>query len=196
MSANPVIECTPPSPMPRPISLTLTMPSCASPVSSVITSPTASDTPSSAAPPSPRSGDVQFADKESHPDQTDSDGIHLVESPGTPLSPELTSLPPFPTTTKPPHKHMRDPSKSFFSNLKASKSSNRVHHMEPTIRKVSDEGVRADGDGRVTPVYTMRKSPGSSPDLSTSTFSTSSRDGSKCKLRYPLRPPNVLTSRF
>lgn len=196
MSANPIIECTPPSPMPHPISLTLTMPSGASPVSSAITSPTASDTPSSAAPPSPRSGDVHFANKESYPDQADADGIHLVESPGTPLSPEITSLPPFPTTSKPPHKHMRDPSKSFFSNLKASKSSNRVHHIEPTIRKVSDEGVRPDGDGRVTPVYTMRKSPGSSPDLSTSTFSTSSRDGSKCKLRFSLSPSNVLIYLF
>lgn len=186
MSANPIIECTPPSPMPRRMSLTLTVPSGASPVSSAITSPTASDTPSSVAPPSPRSGDVHFANKDIHPDQADADGIYFVESPGTPLSPEITSLPPFPTTTKPPHKHMRDPSKSFFSNLKASKSSNRVHHMEPTIRKVSDEGVRPNGDGGVTPVYTMRKSPGSSPDLSTSTFSTSSRDGSKCKLRFSL----------
>lgn len=186
MSANPIIECTPPSPMPYPMSLTLTMPSGASPVSSVITSPTASDTPSSAASPSPRSGDIHFDNKEIHSDQADDDGIPLVESPGTPLSPEITSLPPFPTPTKPPHKHMRDPSKSFFSNLKASKSSNRVHHMEPTIRKVSDEGFRPDGDGSVTPVYTMRKSPGSSPDLSISTFSTSSRDGSKCKLSFSL----------
>ena len=180
--------------MPLPISLTLTMPSGASPVSSALTSPTASDTPSSAAPPSPRSGDVHMANKENHPDQTDAHGIHLVESPSTPLSPEITSLPPFPATSKTTHKHMRDPSKSFFSNLKASKSSNRVHHMEPSVRKVSDEVVRPDGDGSVTPLYTMRKSPGSSPDLSTSTFSTSSRDGSKCKLQFSLLPQNVLTS--
>ena len=60
-------------------------------------------------------------------------------SPRSPISPTFTSLPQFPTSPGATPKHARDPSKSFFANLKASKSSIKIQNPESTIRKVSQE---------------------------------------------------------
>jgi hypothetical protein len=60
-------------------------------------------------------------------------------SPSSPSSPTFTSLPPFPTSPGQTPRHARDPSKSFFSNLKASKSSFKIQGPESTIRKVAPE---------------------------------------------------------
>ena len=57
----------------------------------------------------------------------------------SPTSPSFTSLPPFPTSPEATPKHVRDPSKSFFSNLKASKSSSKIQQVEPTIRAVRQD---------------------------------------------------------
>ena len=81
-------------------------------------------------------------------------------------SPELTSLPPFPSSPKQQPKHAREPSKGFFSNLKASKSSQKVFQVEPTIRQVSEEIPRSNLDFSENSIYSLRKSPGSTPDLS------------------------------
>lgn len=97
--------------------------------------------------------------------------IHLAEDVDGPMSPDLTSLPHFPLSPKVTLKHIRDPSKSFFANLKASKSSNRVNQMEPTIRHIPEEVSVDDSqpNGR-TAIYSIRKGTGSTPDLSKSTF--------------------------
>lgn len=60
-------------------------------------------------------------------------------SPNSPRSPTLTSLPPFPSSPQHSPRHARDPSRSFFANLKASKSSARIQQPETTIRKVSPQ---------------------------------------------------------
>jgi hypothetical protein len=62
-------------------------------------------------------------------------------SPTSPLSPTFTSLPPFPSSPGMMSKHTRDPSRSFFANLKASKSSSKIQHPEATIRKVSQDSI-------------------------------------------------------
>lgn len=145
-----------------------------SPVSSAITSPTEprsrSPSPSSAAP-RQTSGSIHSADSR--------DGTHPNTEPQSaidPASPTLTSLPPFPSSPKKITKHSQDQSKSFFANLKASKSSNKVHKLEPTIRQVSDETPKGHKDTRENTLYSLRKSPGSTPDLSKSTFGHSSAD--------------------
>ena len=63
------------------------------------------------------------------------------KSPKSPSSPGFTSLPPFPASPTTPSKHGRDHSKSFFSNLKASKSSVKIQPIEPTIRKVHQDAT-------------------------------------------------------
>ena len=93
-----------------------------------------------------------------------------------PPSPDFTSLPPLPASPKGNMKHSREASKSFFSNLKASKSSNRVHQVEPTIRQVSDDVSQGRPDVSETHIYSMNKSTGSTPDLNMSAFGTSPGD--------------------
>lgn len=135
--------------MARPASLSLVMPKSTSVVSSTVTSPTDAESNSA----SPREAN-SINDK----------GVHIpmvlnTSNEDQPKSPDLTSLPPFPSSPlgKP---------KGFFSNLKASKSSNKVHHVEPTIRQVSEDIPRSGTNINEDPFYSMRKTPGSTPDLS------------------------------
>ena len=145
--------------MARPASLTLTMPKSASTVSSTITSASGvasdSSSPREAKAISGRAANVPIA--QPHSDQHQ------------PRSPELTSLPPFPSSPMDAPKHAREQSKGFFSNLKASKSSNKVHHIEPTIRKVSEDIPRKNADISESTIYSMRKHNESTPDLSLTT---------------------------
>ena len=142
--------------MARPTSLSLTVPKRVSVISSDITSSTDAESNS---PPlreanlvSTRSSAFDAPLSPSAEDQTN--------------SPELTSLPPFPSSPKQKPKHAREPSKGFFSNLKASKSSQKVFQVEPTIRQVSEEIPRSNLDFTENSIYSLRKSPGSTPDLS------------------------------
>lgn len=169
--------------MPRSTSLSLAMPSAASSVSSAITTPTASET-TSTSPRSSKHGEYKFDNKENHSNKvvSDSVGPQIVEPhpvPDAPQSPNLTSLPPFPSSPKSTPKHVRDPSKSFFSNLKASKSSNRVHHMEPTIRQVPEDNSQ-DGQNPSQPdFYSVNKGSGSTPDLSNPSFGLDPQDSNR-----------------
>lgn len=166
--------------MPRSTSLSLAMPSAASPVSSAITTPTASET-TSTSPRSSKYGEYKFDNKENHSNKVVNDNVgpQIIEPhfvPDAPLSPNLTSLPPFPSSPKSAPKHVRDPSKSFFSNLKASKSSNRVHHMEPTIRQVPEESSQDMQEPPPHNFYSVNKGSGSTPDLSNSSFGFDPQD--------------------
>ena len=151
--------------MARPTSLSLTVPKRASAISSDITSPT--DAGSSS--PSPR---------EANSLSTRTQVFDVPLSPSIedqPNSPEFTSLPPFPSSPKEKSKHARESSKGFFSNLKASKSSQKVYQVESTIRQVSEETPRSNFDLSESGIYSLRKSPGSTPDLSlTNTLERSS----------------------
>ncbi|KAF3481819.1 Rho GTPase activator Bem2 [Arthroderma uncinatum] len=44
-----------------------------------------------------------------------------------PMTPGITAIPQYPPSPQPGNRHARDPSKSFFSNLKASRSTQRIH---------------------------------------------------------------------
>ena len=153
--------------MARPTSLSLTVPKRVSVISSDITSPTDAENNSP-----PLQGANQISTRSpifdaplsaSAEDQTN--------------SPELTSLPPFPSSPKQKPKHAREPSKGFFSNLKASKSSQKVFQVEPTIRQVSEEIPRSNLDFTENSIYSLRKSPDSTPDLSlTNTLEGSSAE--------------------
>ncbi|KAL9113729.1 MAG: hypothetical protein Q9227_002174 [Pyrenula ochraceoflavens] len=86
------------------------------------------------------------------------------EEPTDPSSPitAIPQYPPSPPKTSP--KHGRDPSKSFFSNLMASKSSHRLHSPERNGNHVEKQSnSRASSRDRVP--YTNPKARGSTPDL-------------------------------
>lgn len=165
--------------------------------STVTTSPTSH---SGSSLPSPNRATAQTRDT-SPPKRLELQGPSRP-SENPPTSPNLTSLPPFPSSAKDTPKHVRESSKGFFANLKASKSSNKVHHVEPatrfsskgqqaepatessnraetvepTIRQVSEEISRSKTGFQENSVY-LRNSPGSTPDLSLSSFDISSNEG-------------------
>lgn len=136
--------------MARPASLSLAVPKTTSAISSVIASPTdagsSSSSPRGASPTTERSVRLPIAQQPMKEDQ--------------PSSPDITSLPPFPSSPKDTPKHAREPSKGFFSNLKASKSSNKVHHVEPTIRQLSEDTPENISKLNENPIYPIRRSPG------------------------------------
>ncbi len=158
--------------MVRPASLSLALPKSASPVSSAIPLPT--DGGSS---PSPRHLHTSNAE---NPQSLEP---HSVEDQSN--SPDLTSLPPFPSSPKDTPNHTREPSKGFFSNMKASKSSNKVFHMEPTIRHVSEDTARSNVGSTEKSIYSLRKTTGSTPDLSLLTLQSSLTDDREGKLSFP-----------
>ena len=161
-------------------SLSIGIPNTPSPVSSTITSPTEPRSRSTS-PNSPGrrqiSADRTGSDTRAYP-RSNGEPYSTTDPPG---SPNLTSLPAFPSSPKNTPKHLRDQSRSFFSNLKASKSSNRVHTIEPTIRQVSND-VKTNKDSRGHEMYSLRKNTGSTPDLSKSTFDNASVNTSDGKL--------------
>ncbi|KAI4089877.1 MAG: hypothetical protein L6R37_007983 [Teloschistes peruensis] len=155
------------------------MPHAASPIGSTITSP--NDFSSRTASPSQTASSVHTQEVNEHLQwPADSNGLH-----NTPTSPEaaqdqetaaLTSPLSIPDSPKASSKHGRDHSRSLFANLKASKSSNKVHKLEATIRQVSEDVSRDRTKTDGPTLYSLQKGPGSTPDLSLSTLNTSSLD--------------------
>lgn len=80
-----------------------------------------------------------------------------------PQTPNLTAIPQYPPSPKDSPKHSRDPSKSFFANLKASKSSHRIHTSDGL-----GDNPKSRGSSKDRTVYASRGH-GSSPDLLSST---------------------------
>lgn len=160
-------------------SLSLTMPHTASPIGSTITSP--NDFSSGTASPSRTAASVRTQEvNEQLQWPTESNGLHVTSASPEAVQDEetaaLTSLPSMPASLNASSKHGRDHSRSLFANLKASKSSNKVHKLEATIRQVpedtSQDSTKIDGPT----LYSLQKGPGSTPDLSLSTLNTSSLD--------------------
>ncbi|KAL9022543.1 MAG: hypothetical protein Q9185_000253 [Variospora sp. 1 TL-2023] len=148
------------------------MPQPASPISSTVTSP--SDPDSRAASPH----HIQETGTLQHRAGNESTGIR-DDSPITYdtrnlQGSTLTSLPSVPQSPKNVPRHGQ--SRSLFGNLKAAKSSNKVNKLETTIRQVSADQPRDHTNGEVAGIYSLGKGPGSTPDLSLSTLTTSSLD--------------------
>ena len=158
--------------MARPASLSLALPKSASPVSSNITSPTDGGSSS----PSPRHLPTNNAENPQPLEPPSEDQLN---------SPDFTSLPPFPSSPKDTPTHASETSKSFFSNMKASKSSNKVYHMEPTIRHVSEDTGRTKVDSTEKSLYSLPKTTGSTPDLSLLTLQSGSTDDREGKAVLP-----------
>ncbi|KAL8648412.1 MAG: hypothetical protein Q9210_005001 [Variospora velana] len=148
------------------------MPQPASPISSTVTSPSEPD--SRAASPNciQEAGTLQHrVGNESTGTRDDSSNLDDTRNlQGS----ALTSLPSVPQSPKNVPRHGQ--SRSLFGNLKAAKSSNKVNKLETTIRHVSEDQPRDHTNGEVAGIYSLGKGPGSTPDLSLSTLTTSSLD--------------------
>ena len=140
-------------------SIPLGIPHTGSPVGSAITSSTASRSHS----PSARRISIGQDETMVFPNNSYQQDADLEVSP---TSPAITSLPQFPASPNHAHQHTCDPSKSFFSNLKASKSSNKVQIPQASIRQVTDE--QPESNGQQPLMYNIQT--GSTPDLSKLTF--------------------------
>lgn len=83
-------------------------------------------------------------------------------------SPRITAvpdLPPSPTSNQPTPKHGREPSKSFFSNLVASKSSHKLHASETSLPDTAEKlSARSRASSKDRSLYSIRKQ-GSTPEL-------------------------------
>lgn len=173
-------------------SLSLVVTNNKSPISSVITSPSnsgsRSPSPADLRRAQPQSETrVQMDDSANRGMSNNSQKSGPISSPvslAEPRSPTFTSLPQIPTSPKNGSKHAREQSRSFFANLKASKSTNRVHQVEPTIRQVSEDTSRSKAFTKENTIYSIRRSPGSTPDLSLSAFNHSSSEISDGELLF------------
>ena len=133
--------------MVRSTSLSLGIPPNPSPISSNVTSPTDAgshpSTPGSTA--GSRTQEHPLPQSRLNHTELRMPSSHTTAEP--PLSPEFTSLPPFPDSPAETPRGGQESSKGFFANLKASKSSNKVNNVsEPTIRHVSDSSARRDAE--------------------------------------------------
>ena len=85
-----------------------------------------------------------------------------------PSSPRITAMPeipPSPSSPKaPPTSHGRDPSKSFFSNLMASKSSHKLNSSENLNESHEKQQGRSRASSKDRSLHTIRKQ-GSTPEL-------------------------------
>lgn len=150
------------------------MPQASSPISSIVTSP--SDPESRTASPTLNQGIDQLQHKWQSESTGTSETSPSLEEVRGPDAPAVTSLPSIPSSPQNVPNHGQQHSRSLFGNLKATKSSNKVHKLEPTIRQVSEDIPRDNARGGGAALYSLERSPGSTPDLSLSTLNTSSLD--------------------
>ena len=155
--------------MVRSASLSLGIPPNPSPISSNVTSPT--DPGSRASSPGSATGSrtLEYSHPQSRLNHTELQMPPPHTTGNPPLSPEFTSLPPFPESPAETPRIGQESSKGFFANLKASKSSNKVNNvLDPSIRQVSEDVSRRDFDtlDNTNATYPRNNSPGSTSDLS------------------------------
>lgn len=141
--------------------------------------------PSTLSPASPRSPSAQGSPYGEKPtvrqvaqsDMGSEDDSRSTEDLSGPVSPPITAIPQYPPSPKTsPKQHGREPSKSFFSNLMASKSSHRLQSPERSgNRGPNQNGSRASSKERG--LYSNPKARGSTPDLSRSDQRFEKRNG-------------------
>ena len=82
----------------------------------------------------------------------------------SPTSPTITAIPQFPPSPRSPPKHGRDPSKSFFSNLMASKSSHRLNSPDRNTESPVEKEPKSRTSSKERSLYS-RHVRGSTTDL-------------------------------
>jgi hypothetical protein len=127
------------------------------------TSPSSPQSPGSV-PTSPMLRDFSMGRNKAGKDKVKIEASKQADTNG-PTSPTISAIPQYPESPPGSPKHARDPSKSFFSNLMASKSSHRLQSPDRNGTGVSERATsksRASSKDRT--LYSLRNR-GSTPDL-------------------------------
>lgn len=95
--------------------------------------------------------------------KSDNDSVFTGSPPTATFNPSLTAIPQYPPSPKDSPKHNRDPSKSFFANLKAPKSSHKTQKSDGSGHLTEKPKSRGSSRDRRTQIPS--KPYGSSPDL-------------------------------
>lgn len=148
------------------------MPQTASPISSAVSSPSDPGSPTTS--PKLEQDLSESRDRWNFVSNGTGEVLQGHKEPQAPEAPALTSLPSVPSSPGHATKHEPQHSRSLFANLKAAKSSNKVNKLETTIRQVSEDLPRDNAKSGGAALYSLEKSPGSTPDLSLSTLNASS----------------------
>jgi hypothetical protein len=136
------------------------------PLTASTLSPTSSSSPQSpgSVPTSPLLKDVSMGRNKAGKDRVNIEVSRRADTNG-PTSPTISAIPQYPESPPGSPKHGRDPSKSFFSNLMASKSS---HRLQSPDRNGTSSSERATSKSRASSkdrtLYSLRNR-GSTPDL-------------------------------
>jgi hypothetical protein len=94
-----------------------------------------------------------------------SEGADRANDQTSPRITAMPELPPSPSSSQPPQKHGREPSKSFFSNLMASKSSHRLHASETSLPETAEKiSARSRASSKDRSLRSIRRQ-GSTPEL-------------------------------
>lgn len=103
------------------------------------------------------------------------------EQPSEPAqSPTITAIPQYPPSPKNSPRHGRDPSKSFFANLKASKSSHRLGSPDGTLNE-SEKSSKSRNSSKDRNIYSSSRGRGSTPDLSGPVAKNTKSNGKELK---------------
>ncbi|KAI4141579.1 MAG: hypothetical protein L6R39_005279 [Caloplaca ligustica] len=172
------------------------MPQAASPISSAVSTPSEPNSRTES-PSNPQNEVLQQDEAQNGTSNARDMSPSLEETTQDPDASAVTSLPSVPSSPKNVPKH--GPSRSLFGNLKAAKSSNKVHKLETTIRQVSEDLPRDKINGGGAAFYSLDKGH-DTPDiaqrpvgssilsdtalLTTSAASTSSSTSRKNKPRF------------
>jgi hypothetical protein len=136
------------------------------PLTASTLSPTSSSSPQSpgSVPTSPLLKDLSMGRNKTGKDRVKIEVSRRADTNG-PTSPTISAIPQYPESPPGSPKHGRDPSKSFFSNLMASKSS---HRLQSPDRNGTSSSERATSKSRASSkdrtLYSLRNR-GSTPDL-------------------------------
>jgi hypothetical protein len=136
------------------------------PLTASTLSPTSPTSPQSSesVPTSPMLRDFSMGRNKTGKDRAKTEASKRADTNG-PTSPTISAIPQYPESPPGSPKHGRDPSKSFFSNLMASKSSHRLQSPDRNGTGVSERATsksRASSKDRT--LYSLRNR-GSTPDL-------------------------------
>ncbi|PGG96521.1 hypothetical protein GX51_07793 [Blastomyces parvus] len=133
-------------------------------------SPLSPSSPMSPTSPYPRGSTIRPLTGKASPGSLSPNTSAVEENNEVPQTPGITAIPQYPPSPKESSKHGRDPSRSFFSNLKASKSSHRLQSSDGPDRQTADGNPppsRGSSTDRALNISSRGRN-GSSADLPTS----------------------------
>lgn len=129
---------------------------------------------------SPRTPRTPSLSSSTYKEDLNGEEVHDSDLP-TPIAP-FHPLPDSPSSPR----HRKDSSRSFFSNIKASKSSPRINTAESSIRQIPESQPKPPGNQ----IYSNGRSPGSTPELNRSLENPNPQSGTSSNTPGPEQRSN------